>query len=256
MKKTKTDMIIKRIVDALMTVLLLFLMAYQVTGEKVHEWIGMGMTLLVIIHQILNRRWYKNLFKGKYKPYRIVTTLINVLLLLSFAMTAFCGMAMSGYAVPFLYGMVQISFARQMHLALSHWSFVLMGLHLGLHIPMITAGMRISKKAGTVLSCLFTGIAGYGLYLFLRNGMPDYMLFRVVFAFLDYEKAAGLVLLENILMLCFWAFIGMQAAHLCTPGSRKEKPWLPLVFIAAAVLIGIVLFSIFGQQSGFGAQGF
>ena len=56
-------MIIKRIVDAAMTVLLLLLMACQVTGEALHEWIGVGMTALVILHQILNRKWYGALFK-------------------------------------------------------------------------------------------------------------------------------------------------------------------------------------------------
>ena len=37
-------------------------MAYQVTGEVLHEWIGMGMTALVIIHQILNQKWYGAIF--------------------------------------------------------------------------------------------------------------------------------------------------------------------------------------------------
>lgn len=46
----------KKIVDIMMSVLLLFLMAYQVTGEVLHEWIGIFMTLLVVIHQILNIR--------------------------------------------------------------------------------------------------------------------------------------------------------------------------------------------------------
>ena len=104
MNGKKNKMMIKRIIDAFMTALLLCLMAYQVTGEQAHEWIGMGMVVLVIIHQILNRKWYAALFKGKYKGYRIVITVVNVLLLLSFALTAFCGMSMSGYAVPFLYG--------------------------------------------------------------------------------------------------------------------------------------------------------
>ena len=57
MQRKQNIMMYRRIVDVCMTVLLLFLMAYQVTGEVLHEWIGMGMTLLVIIHQILNRRW-------------------------------------------------------------------------------------------------------------------------------------------------------------------------------------------------------
>ena len=35
---------LKRVVDLLMTVLLLLLMALQVTGETAHEWLGMGMS--------------------------------------------------------------------------------------------------------------------------------------------------------------------------------------------------------------------
>lgn len=205
---------IKRIIDIAMTVLLLCLMAYQVTGEMAHEWIGMGMTVLIIIHQILNRKWYGALFKGKYRPYRILSTTLNILLLLSFLLTAFCGMSMSGYAVPFLYGMAPVSFVRRTHLSMSHWSFVLMGLHLGMHIPMMTAGLKWKGRTKTILAGLFICIGGIGLYLFLRNGMPDYLFFRVPFAFLDYEKAGWLVFLENLLMLSFWAYIGMQAAQI------------------------------------------
>ena len=213
---------IKRIIDIAMTVLLLCLMAYQVTGEMAHEWIGMGMTVLIIIHQILNRKWYGALFKGKYRPYRILSTTLNILLLLSFLLTAFCGMSMSGYAVPFLYGMAPVSFVRRTHLSMSHWSFVLMGMHLGMHIPMMTAGLKWKGRTKTILAGLFTCIGGIGLYLFLRNGMPDYLFFRVPFAFLDYEKAGWLVFLENLLMLSFWAYIGMQAAQLLRKGNNRR----------------------------------
>ena len=222
MSRAKKNVITKRIVDAAMTVLLLLLMAYQVTGEMAHEWIGMGMTALVIIHQILNRKWYGVLFKGKYNPYRTVTAALNILLLCCFAMTAFCGMSMSGYAVPFLYGMAPVSFARQMHLSLSHWAFVLMGLHLGLHIPAMAAGLNLKDKTKTVLACVFSCTGGAGFWLFLKNGMPDYLFFRVPFAFLDYEKAGWLVLFENLLMLSFWAFIGTRAALILRNAAGKE----------------------------------
>lgn len=204
---------IRRIVDISMTVCLLFLMAYQVTGETLHEWIGIGMTVLVIVHQILNHKWYSAVFKGKYNQYRIITTAVNILLLLSFALTALSGMSMSAHAVPFLYGMAPVSFARKMHLAMSHWSFVLMGLHLGLHIPVMTAKMKIEGKMRTAIASIFFCIAGLGLSLFLRNGWFDYMFFRAAFAFLDYEKAGALVFLENLLMLVFWAFIGDRVSR-------------------------------------------
>ena len=234
----------KQIVDAAMTVLLMCLMAYQVTGEAAHEWIGMGMTLIVIVHQILNRKWYGALFKGKYNPYRILSTVLNILLLFCIALTAFCGMSMSGYAVPFLYGMAPVSFVRRMHLSMSHWSFVLMGLHLGMHIPAMTAGRKWKGGVKTALSCIFTCAGGIGLYLFLRNGMPDYLFFRVPFAFLDYDKAGFLVFLENVLMLSFWALIGTQLSQICRNAVSKsagQNPLLPVIYMMAAVIIGILL---------------
>lgn len=205
----------RRIIDVCMTVCLLCLMAYQVTGEVLHEWIGMGMTVLVIAHQILNRKWYSAVFKGKYNPYRTMTTAVNILLLLSFLMTALSGMSMSAHAVPFMYGMAPVSLARKMHLAMSHWSFVLMGLHLGLHLPVMTAKMKLEGKTRTIVTAVFCCIAAIGLILFVRSGWADYMFFREAFAFLDYEKAGVLVFIENLLMLLFWAFIGDRAAVLC-----------------------------------------
>lgn len=254
MSRAKTNMIIKRIVDAAMTVLLLCLMAYQVTGEMAHEWIGMGMTVLVIVHQILNRKWYSALFKGKYNPYRSITTVLNILLMASFVLTAFCGMSMSSYAVPFLYGMAPVSFVRRIHLSMSHWAFVLMGLHLGMHIPAMTAGLKLKDRTKAILSCIFTCIGGIGLWLFLRNGMTNYLFFRVPFAFLDYEKAGWLVFLENLAMLTFWALIGTQAALICRnaagKGEAKKNPLLPVAAIMASVIIGIALMLIFPAADG------
>ena len=238
--------VIKRIIDVGMTVLLLCLMAYQVTGETAHEWIGMGMVALVIIHHILNIRWYGSIFKGKYTPYRTVMTIVNILLMAAFILTAFCGMAMSGHAVPFLYGMAPVSFARRMHLSMSHWAFVLMGLHLGLHIRMMLAKVKMGEKARVLAASVFAVIAGIGFWLFLKNNMPDYLFFKVVFAFLDYDKAGILVFFENFLMLLFWVFTGHQLSHLLTTvkaknSDKKKNPLLPLVFIMAAVIIGLIM---------------
>jgi len=32
------------------------------------EWIGSGMPVLFLVHNLLNIRWQGGLFKGKYKP--------------------------------------------------------------------------------------------------------------------------------------------------------------------------------------------
>ena len=256
--QSKKNMI-KRIVDVCMTVILLFLMAYQVTGEELHEWIGMGMTLTVVVHNILNRKWYAAIFKGKYQPVRIVMTAVNIILIASFLLTAFCGMSMSGYAVPFLYGMAPVSFVRRMHLSMSHWSFVLMGIHLGLHIKTIFAKVKVPPKASIVLQMIQSLIAGCGFWLFIKYRMTDYLFFRVPFAMLNYEKAAGIVLLENIVMLIFWVFVGMQVMNLLIKKGKDQKekvnPLLPALMIMSAVIIGFVLNGSVGVKEGMSEAG-
>ena len=240
---------LRRIIDIGMTVLLLLQMAYQVMGEAAHEWLGMGMTAMVIVHQILNRRWYGAMFKGKYTAYRAASACVNVLLLASFALTAFCGMAMSNYAVPFLYGIMRVSFVRVTHLSMSHWSFVLMGLHLGLHVPVMLQKLKLKERTRRILSVVCTCVAGVGLWLFFKNGMPNYLFFRVPFAFLDYEKAGALVLLENVVMLLFWAFVGCLVALLC---RKKVNSHIPVTLILAAVVLGLVLNMIWPGNNDIG----
>lgn len=50
---------IKCIVDLGMTVLLLLLMAYTLVGEAAHEWLGMAMLVLFLLHHALNFKWLK-----------------------------------------------------------------------------------------------------------------------------------------------------------------------------------------------------
>ena len=70
----KPKQILKIITDIAMTVILLLLMAYSLVGEAAHEWLGIGMFVLFILHHVLNAKWSKSLFKGKYTSYRIMQT--------------------------------------------------------------------------------------------------------------------------------------------------------------------------------------
>ena len=79
----KSKATLKIVIDLAMTAALLFLMGYQFWGEAAHEWAGAGMFVLFILHHILNRGWYKTLFKGKYSPARIFQLIINLLLSLN-----------------------------------------------------------------------------------------------------------------------------------------------------------------------------
>ena len=243
-------MIFKRLVDLLMTVLLLLLMAFQVTGETAHAWIGMAMFALVLLHQGLNRPWYRALFKGRYGLVRSLGTTVNVLLLAFFVITAVSGMIMS-FDIPFLDASSWTHWARRAHLAGAYWSFILMGVHLGLHWG-LAAGRLPGGWKGTVLDSLAVLGAGYGLYLFLRADIPSYLFLITQFAFLDYEKAATLVLAENLAMMAFWVLLGYQALKgLTALVSKRWRALLhPTLMLAATGGFSALLTLIFGGASG------
>lgn len=166
---------IKMGTDFLMTVLLLCLMAYQITGQELHEWFGAGMLILFITHNILNIRWYGNLFKGKYKPLRIMQTIVNFSVLASMLCLGYSGIIMSRHVFAAFPISGPIATARSMHMAASYWGFVLMSVHLGMHWGMI-AGMfgrllkdRKMPAAAVWALSLCSLILNKARYLRLRN---------------------------------------------------------------------------------------
>lgn len=176
-------------IDFLMTVLLLLLMAYQVVGETLHEWFGAAMLVLFLVHNVLNIKWYKNLFKGKYKPVRIFGTVLNFAVLAAILSLGYSGIVMSRHLFVFLPINSGMALARVMHLAGSYWGFVLMSLHLGLHWGMILAMFRklAGGKKSSVLTWLLRiaalAIAGYGAFCFIKADIFSYMFLQNEFAF-------------------------------------------------------------------------
>lgn len=75
----------KMAVDLAMTVLLFCLMAYLLVGETAHEWLGVAMFGLFLLHHGLNGHWQHNLTKGRYTPMRVFQTVVDVLILLAMA---------------------------------------------------------------------------------------------------------------------------------------------------------------------------
>ena len=226
-----------------LTVTLLLLMAFQVTEQLAHEWLGITMFALTVVHQILNRKFYSAIFKGRYNGLRVFQLIVNILLLLSFVCTALSGMMMSRFATPFMDGILPSSVVRQGHLALSHRSFVLMGLHLGLHFGIITSKLK-KGAVRLALGAVMSVISVYGFYLFFKSDMLNYMLFKNPFAFLDYTKAWWLVILENLAMLLAWGYAAYLLSLFLRCVTKKDKRKQALLYallLAVIIVSGVVL---------------
>lgn len=235
----KTNRIVQLVIDAFMLLMLTQLMAYHASSETAHEWHGIAMAALLVVHQFLNRRWYGALFSGRYTVQRAVMTGVFALTLIAFALTAFCGLAMSAHAAPFLYGIAPSSFARPAHLAASYWAFILTGIHVGLHIPAMFERFMPGKIAKALLILAATAIAGVGFYLFLKNGIVDYLFLQTSYAAVDPDKTLWFSVLENVLILTFWAYAG--AMILLTIKTTGKSRFLPVLGIIAAALISWTL---------------
>ncbi len=209
----KKKFICKIIIDMIMTVLLLFLMARQITGDSAHEWLGVGMLILWIAHHILNRNWYSHLFKGKYTPTRILQTVTNFAVLLSMFGLMVSGIILSREVFALLPISGGIAPARSLHILCAFWGFVLMAFHLGLHWNMILGMMR--KAAGPVkskgkriaLRVTAAMVAGYGLYAFIKNQFLSYMFLTSPFVFFDFERPVLLFFIEYIAIMELFVFL-------------------------------------------------
>ena len=209
----KPKMILKLAVDIGMTAALLLLMAYELIGQAAHEWIGIGMFVLFVIHHILNGSWIRNLLRGRYNPVRIMQTGLVLLILCAMAGLMVSGIILSRHALSFLPIKGGRSFARNLHMLSAYWGFVLMSVHLGFHWSMM---MGMAKKffpkpsavRKWVLRILALVIAGYGVYAFIRRDIGIYMLLRSHFVFFDYEEPLVFFYLDYIAVMGLLIWIG------------------------------------------------
>lgn len=214
----------KIVTDILMTIALLLLMSYMMVGRDVHEWIGVAMFVLFVIHHILNVKWSKNLTYGKYTVYRIVQTILVVCIFVSMIGSMYSGIVLSKEVFTWLSLGASRSFARNLHMLAAYWGFIFMGLHLGLHWNMILVmvGKRFGKKSKAreiVFRMIGALIAGYGIYAFMNRKIFSYMFLQQKFVFFDLNESLVLFMLDYLAMLGLWVFLG----HYLAKGIRKYK---------------------------------
>ncbi len=220
---------IKWTLDVLMTVALLFLMGYQFWGETVHEWIGAGMFIFFIAHQILNGKWYRNLLRGKYTAFRILQTIINILTLASMLALMYSGIVLSRHVFSFLPFRGGLALARRLHILGSYWGFLLMSLHLGLHWSMVLGRLRIKMRSAKTMKVrsgisLAAGIliAGYGISVLIRRDFLTYLLLRSEFVFLDYNEPIVLFYLDYLALMGTCIFLVHYLSRLCRRISSRR----------------------------------
>ena len=194
---------LKIIIDIMMTFLLLALMGYQFFGDVAHEWLGVIMLILFILHHFLNIHWIKNIFKGKYSSYRIAQLVVDIFVLFSMLGLMISGIMLSQHVFFFIHS-YNLSFFRLLHMVSAYWGFVLMAIHFGLHWNIFIRMIQKNKKSVSIawIRIVFIVISVYGLYAFLSRNLLSYMFLRTQFVFLNYGESIFGFYLDYLAIVC------------------------------------------------------
>lgn len=199
----------KIIIDTGMIILILLQMAYHLIGNSLHSWGGMILFILIVLHNIVDRKWYSGLRKGKYTLVRFFHTVINLLLLASFFGLATSAVFLSTTLSTFFHLKATL-IGRRMHMFFTIWSFVLMSVHVGLHWNMVICAvkkrMRTPKhlyQAAARIAVLL--VAVYGLYAFIARKLPQRMFLLTEYVFFDYGEFILFCIIDYVSVLCLFA---------------------------------------------------
>ena len=131
MDKNNAAGMTKKVIDIVMCLLYIMLLGYSFTGAAFHEIAGIVLIVMTVIHNILNIKWYKAIRKGTYNRKRKIVTAVNFALCADMALILLTGVINSRYL---FHTGIHITGIGQIHVALALAGFVLIALHVMIHV--------------------------------------------------------------------------------------------------------------------------
>ena len=186
-----------------MPIMMITLMAYQLIGKAYHEYAGTALFIIFIIHNILNIKWYSKLFKGNYTPYRILSTIINILLLITMILLMISGIIMSEYTFSFLNINSGMAISRLIHLSASHLGFIL------------------PKNTRPIIKLIFILIAIYGAYSLYSRKILSYVFLTNKFMLTDFNENIFKFVIDYTSIMILFTIIGYIISLLIKKHIKK-----------------------------------
>jgi hypothetical protein len=215
------------VTDLAFTVLLLCALMYRATGDAAHEWIGVSVGAICIVHNALNGKWYKNIFKGKYNLRRGVLTAVNLLLAFAFVALIITGMLHSRTVLASLRlpgGMM----IRQIHTTTAYWCLPLIGAHLGLNWKIILNAFRKmlringkNKLRKIIVRSIAFVVAAFGAWSSFDRDMFSKLFLGFSFDYWPEERPAILFFAVNLSIMGMYVFVTYYALKLLEGEKQK-----------------------------------
>jgi len=177
--------------------LLLFGFTYWWLGNTAHELAGTAMFLLLIVHNLFNRRFYGTIGKTR----RTMRPLFNVAVTLAL-LAAMVVLLVTSVLISDALSGVMSSFGgftvRQIHTLAAYWALVIVAVHLGLRWPMIMSVTRalfgISKPNAVrtwVLRLIAAATAVHGIWSSFELGIGTKLSMQVTLDWWNFEQSVA-----------------------------------------------------------------
>lgn len=220
--KNRVLRIAKILADLMMYVLFCLLMEQHLLSGLAHEWIGLSLFLLFVIHTAFNFRWYLALFKGRYTAFRIVQTALNLLLLLFMIGCIISSLILSQNVFSWMH-IPSSQFGRGLHLLSTAWAFVFSSMHLGWHFRFLSKKYysKVKRSILFALEILLLAFSIYGLVVFVQRSFYEEMFLLTLFKQYEYDVSPVLYLVKTMAMSFFFALIGYGMRRLVLFVQRR-----------------------------------
>jgi hypothetical protein len=199
-------------------------MGHHITENLIHEILGTTLFVLFIVHNILNYKYYKTIFKGKYTFKRTVIFIIDLLLLTSMIEMIISAINISNNVFAFLNISSKI-WGRKLHMLSTSWGFVIMSIHLGLHLNMLISKINKKMKNSTfeyIYYLVFILILIYGIYSFIKMNFISDMFLLNPFKVYNFDESPFVFYL-HVLSSSFFISLTIYLINLLKKGGYKIK---------------------------------
>lgn len=213
--------LLRLLLDLIAAGLLLAALAYYWLDNTAHELIGAGMFLLLIVHNLFNRRWYGAIAKAR-EPRKLIDVMLTLSLLAAMLVLLLTSVMISRTVFSFL----QLGggfTARQVHLFAAYWTLAFVAIHIGLRWQRVmlavrstlritgysavrTAALRLAAAAIAVYGLQSSFVMGVGTRLALQMSLDGWDFDTAAPAFfLNWASIAGLYIFVS-----HYAMLGVQ----------------------------------------------
>lgn len=188
--------LLRLVFDFVTAGLLLVGLAYYWLDNTVHEIVGIGMFLLIIIHNVFNRRWYKTVPKSRHEASGLINSSTILLLAVTILVLLVTSLMISRTVFSFLPFSGGFS-TRQAHILAAWWALIIVSLHLGMRWSMLMNvarnlfGVKGTSTARTaVLRMITAAIAIQGVRSSFDLGMGSKLTAQISIDFWDFNETA------------------------------------------------------------------